>query len=309
MQSPSHFSAYAHGKLLLTGEYLVMNGASALALPTQPGQWLEVSPGEPGHIHWSSRDEKGNVWLEADFFLSTFDILTATDTAVATRLAQIFQAIRSMSPDWCTTGGYQIRTKLEFSRDWGLGSSSTLISNLASWAGIDPYALLAATFGGSGYDIACAKATGGIVYQIVDGRPTVAAANLPVAIRPFLYFIYLGKKQDSRQGIAHYKQKLQNLPKDAVEKISGITTALLTAVEPIRWLDLLEAHECAISEWLGLPRVQHLYFEDFPGVVKSLGAWGGDFVLAFSEESKDNVQHYFNERGFSVVLPYEKLIR
>ena len=29
-----------------------------------------------------------------------------------------------------------------------------------------------------------------------------------------------------------------------------------------------------------MPRAQDLYFPDFKGVIKSLGAWGGDFVLA-----------------------------
>ena len=42
-------SFYAHGKLLITSEYLVLDGAEALALPTVYGQSLEVETiDEPG---------------------------------------------------------------------------------------------------------------------------------------------------------------------------------------------------------------------------------------------------------------------
>ncbi|PIZ07449.1 MAG: GHMP kinase, partial [Flavobacteriaceae bacterium CG_4_10_14_0_8_um_filter_34_31] len=33
---------YGNGKLLLTSEYLVLDGAKALAIPTKYGQYLEV---------------------------------------------------------------------------------------------------------------------------------------------------------------------------------------------------------------------------------------------------------------------------
>ena len=35
---------YSHGKLLLTGEYVVLDGAKALAIPTNKGQYLTVKP-------------------------------------------------------------------------------------------------------------------------------------------------------------------------------------------------------------------------------------------------------------------------
>ena len=34
---------YGHGKLLLTGEYAVLDGAKALSIPTRFGQSLEVT--------------------------------------------------------------------------------------------------------------------------------------------------------------------------------------------------------------------------------------------------------------------------
>ena len=51
-----------------------------------------------------------------------------------------------------------------------------------------------------------------------------------------------------------------------------------------------------------------LHFKDYWGIIKSLGAWGGDFVLATSTESPEKTKAYFNERGFEIVLPYRELI-
>ena len=43
---------------------------------------------------------------------------------------------------------------MNFDKNWGLGSSSTLINNISSWAKINPYDLLWSISKGSGYDIA-----------------------------------------------------------------------------------------------------------------------------------------------------------
>jgi hypothetical protein len=51
--------------------------------------------------------------------------------------------------------------------------------------------------------------------------------------------------------------------------------------------------------------IQEALFPDFEGVIKSLGAWGGDFVLAVS---KENPTDYFTEKGYPVVVPYAKMI-
>ncbi len=45
---------YSNGKLLLTGEYLVLDGAKALALPTKMGQNLQVVTHDKPTISWKS---------------------------------------------------------------------------------------------------------------------------------------------------------------------------------------------------------------------------------------------------------------
>ena len=58
---------YSNGKLLLTGEYAVLDGALSLALPTKLGQKMTVTEMASEKIIWKSLDEKGRIWFETDF--------------------------------------------------------------------------------------------------------------------------------------------------------------------------------------------------------------------------------------------------
>ena len=58
MQGESLYTA--HGKLLLTGEYAVMDGALALALPTQLGQRMSVRPTDKKEVFFRSLTSEGN---------------------------------------------------------------------------------------------------------------------------------------------------------------------------------------------------------------------------------------------------------
>lgn len=314
MNQPSSESTtyHANGKLLLTGEYFVLDGAMALALPTKPGQTLQVVKNHSGEISWKSYDADGSVWFEDTFELNSPGFAQKYKTGVAPapsqRLLQIFQAIEKQKPGFFGQfQGLQVETRLEFPHQWGLGSSSTLIANLANWAGIDPFQLLRDTFGGSGYDIACANSTKPIVYQLQNGQPVYMSVKFHPPFGKQLYFIYLEKKQDSREGIARYREKVKNQP-ELVARMSGLTNELLRCENLIRLEELIRQHEAIIAETLELPRAKDLYFADFWGEVKSLGAWGGDFVLATSERSAEETKFYFNEKGCKVVLPYETII-
>jgi hypothetical protein len=46
-------------------------------------------------------------------------------------------------------------------------------------------------------------------------------------------------------------------------------------------------------------------FSDFKGEIKSLGAWGGDFVMVISESDPTA---YFSEKGFTTVISYDEMI-
>ena len=111
-----------------------------------------------------------------------------------------------------TQQSLSVTTNLEFPEDWGLGTSSTLIYNIAKWANVDPFVLNKVSFNGSGYDIACANATLPIYYQLSDNKPIVKAAPFNPPFAKNIYFVYLRFKKDTRQGITH-KKNTNQIPK------------------------------------------------------------------------------------------------
>lgn len=299
----------ARGKLLLTGEYAVLDGAQALAIPVRFGQTLEVAAAmDAEKLHWESIDEQGVTWFKAVFSLPALELLETTSSFTAERLHGILAACRKQNPEFLTDAtGLQVRTRTDFPRRWGLGTSSTLIAALARWAGADPYAVLFDTFGGSGYDIACAFAEGPLVYRLIDQQPYVQPVHFAPAFAARLCFVFLGKKQNSREGIQRYRERAQGNP-DFIEKITALTQRAVQAETLVDFSAVMHEHEQLISQTLDLPRAQDLYFPDFPGVVKSLGAWGGDFVLAMSAQDPASVAGYFLKKGFSTCLAYHDMV-
>lgn len=299
----------ARGKLLLTGEYAVLDGALALALPVRYGQSLVVEPdGKPGQLLWLSRNEQGEIWFQAKFSLPGLAPLQSTGKPTAEVLQQLLLACRRQNPDFLNTAeGLRATTQTDFPRAWGLGTSSTLIAALARWADADPYRVLSETLGGSGYDIACAYADGPLLYRLTNRGPEVQPAHFAPPFAADLYFVFLGKKQNSREAIRHYREFAHEHETLAAD-ISALTRQCLQARTLDEFTATLLEHERLIGAATGLPRAQELYFPDFPGVVKSLGAWGGDFVLAAGAGGAEAVREYFREKGFGVCLGYGEMV-
>jgi hypothetical protein len=67
----------------------------------------------------------------------------------------------------------------------------------------------------------------------------------------------------------------------------------------------LEEHEAEMSNILEMQTIKESLFPDFNGVIKSLGAWGGDFVMVIA---KENPSDYFKERGFKTIVSYTDMI-
>lgn len=299
---------YSNGKLLITGEYLVLDGAKALALPTKFGQNLIVETGNSQEISWTSFDSDGSVWLEENF--SFLDIIQKNIFQEATSqrntLIEILHQGFLLNPDFLNqTNGYSISTQLTFPRNWGLGSSSTLINNIAQWLEIDAFLLLKNSFGGSGYDIACAQNNTPILYHLDNDKPIVEKVNFEPEFAKNLYFVYLDKKQSSKAAIAsYYNNKQENLAKN-ITTIDLLTSQVLNSKTILAFSQALKKHEAEMSTILEMQTVQEFQFPDFNGVIKSLGAWGGDFVLVVSN---DNPTDYFKERGFKTIISYEDMI-
>jgi mevalonate kinase len=299
-------SFYSNGKLLLTGEYTVLDGAKALALPCKFGQALEVEENTSGEISWESYDVDQTLWLKVTFKIQ--DLLARnilSEDSAQSRLANILIEAAKLNPSFLEINkGYTVKTTLTFPRNWGLGTSSTLITNIAQWLSIDPYELLRKTFGGSGYDIACAQSNSPILYQLESEKPIVTSTFFSPEFSEHLYFVYLNKKQNSRAAIAGYYAKRSNIG-DVITAINKISEEVLASSDLAEFIRLMNHHEKIMSEVLGLNTVKEELFSDFEGSVKSLGAWGGDFVLVITEK---NPALYFNKRGFQTVIPYQEMI-
>lgn len=298
---------YSNGKLLITGEYLVLDGAQAFALPTQYGQNLIIEDAENNTIQWTSYDSDKSIWFED---IISFDAILRKERhddvkSIKNTLIEILHEAYLMNSDFISTSkGYKITTELTFPKLWGLGTSSTLINNIAQWLQIDAFELLKRSFGGSGYDIACAQNDSGILYQIVNDKPVVEIVDFNPDFTDKIFFVYLNKKQNSKNAIASYYSNQVDIRK-TIPVINQITRSVVEAVEPKTFALALAQHEIEMSTILELATVKEILFHDFDGVVKSLGAWGGDFVLSIS---KEDPTEYFKEKGFETVIPYDKMI-
>ena len=294
-------SYYSHGKLLISSEYAVLDGAKALALPTKFGQSLEVNPIENPEIRWKSFDHNGKLWFETTLQLPTFKTPNTNDTAK--RLSECFYAISKLKPSvFKTYTGFEMHSHLEFLQTWGLGSSSTLINNLAQWAKVDAYELLAATFGGSGYDIACAQHPYPITFQKTLKSPKIEKVLFNPSFKDQLFFVHQNQKRNSRKAIAAY-EALKKVEKLDFSELNAITNTLSQTSTLEAFESLIIQHETFISKLIQHPPLKTTHFADYNGAIKSLGAWGGDFFLATGNE-----QQYFKDKGYNTIIPFKEMV-
>ena len=297
-----NLSFFSSGKLLITSEYAVIDGACALAVPTKLGQSMTVIDNKEPGIHWIAKDVDGNIWFEDHFHVNDFQSTLQTNETTS-RLQQILLVARELSPDFLVNPtGLVVETQLGFSKDWGLGSSSTLVNNVAQWANVNPFYIQQKVFGGSGYDIACAQKHNPITYQLIDQQPTVADVTFAPPFDEHLFFVYMNKKQNSRTSIQNHYRGVSG---EVRNTLNTLTKRFVKTQNASEFQTLMLAHESIISKLIGIPPVQETTFSDYEGVVKSLGSWGGDFVLAFGPKTS---KAYFSAKGYTVCMPYSELI-
>ena len=324
---------HSNGKFLLTGEYLVLKGALALATPLKLGQSLTVETVCTPFLHWDAYKPDG-PWFSVALNPENLEIIDSDDQPKAEKLRQILRAVKQLNPKAFEGNNLKFTTRLDFDPNWGLGSSSTLIANLARWADVNPYELLKLTFGGSGYDIAGATAEGPIYYQLSMSKSAFRQAQQPTLDLPakvpepvegptpmvepidfnppfaeHLFFIYQGQKQSSSKEIKAFLAQANpiDLHKD-IESVSEISCAVPKCESLDEFAMLMQCHERIISRCIEQEPVQKR-FPDFEGVLKSLGAWGGDFILAATEWTENQVREYFKGKGLEVVFGYNDLVR
>lgn len=295
---------YASGKLLITSEYMVLKGALALALPTQLGQEFFVEEKEGnGKIFWNAYHQ-GESWLFTKIDFCAWEIIETNLPQNAEFILQTLKNIERLSPNFFEKNkDYFIRTNLQFPANFGLGSSSTLMTNLAKWSEVDSFALNEMSLGGSGYDIAVALENSPILYQLKEEKREIEKVTFQPNFKEDLIFIHLNQKQDSREGIQLFRSK--DCPTSLIKQFTEITKSVINCQNIEDFSDLMENHEQLLSDFLGLTKVKDKYFADCPVFVKSLGAWGGDFVMS---KKFDNYEDYFAQKGFSTIFSWQEMI-
>ena len=269
------------------------------------GQQLTVSE-ENGSdsLNWQAfyHDQ---LWFSCELNPEDFSVQITNHDERSETLSQIFKTIKRLNPKFAPQAGTKFETTLEPSPDWGLGSSSTLISLLAQWAEVNSFKLNELVFQGSGFDIACASADGPILY--VRNKPA-EPVSLDYPFSEQLFLVYSGRKKRTAVEVNTFLEE-RVVSCQLIEEVSALTDEFSRCLDQDEFNLLIRHHEQLVSHVIGRMAVKTEYFEDFKGEVKSLGAWGGDFFLASTNKlTFDQVRKYFENKGLMTVFKWNDLI-
>jgi mevalonate kinase len=293
----------AHGKFLITGEYAVLNNVPALAMPLKLNQYLEISDREDQVITWKSYNNNGDLWYQLgtnvpDLYADSINC----SNPITFRLGKILNTALQLTSNNSLQGFDAVMT-LDFDRHSGMGTSSTLISLISQWLGCNPYQLQFKCFGGSGYDVACARASKSLVYTYNDANPVVEEVTFDPVIKEYIFFVYLNRKQDSRDSITQFNQEL--LTDDLREELTNMPQGFISASNDVSEFNKrIDRHEEIISSLIGVKPIKKQFFGDYEGSIKSLGGWGGDFIMA---TGGIDARNYFKGKGYNEILEWDEV--
>ncbi len=310
MKIPESSTYFSNGNLLIAGEYFVLEGAKAFAVPLKYGQEMQVDKlaNENNTVHWIVH-ELSKPLFSVDFDSEKLDIAGPFINERSLRLQQILRALKSLKPDlFSGERSYRIRCNIEFSLNWGWGSSSSLICNLASWAGTDPFKLNRLVSSGSGYDIAASGSQTPVFFRIVDKKQSIEPATFNPPFKENIVFVYTGRKQNTQDSIIRNIGSVKNYRK-MIPVISWLSEKMSGEKNTGEFIGYIAEHEKILSGVLNMQRIKEMYFRDFDGELKSLGAWGGDFIMAVSPESSEYISKYFRMKGIQTMFRFDNIIR
>ena len=89
---------YSNGKVLLTGEYVILDGALSLAAPTKFGQYLRLRESESNLINWKSINFDGNIWFKCSITSDTLKVKSTSSKKISNILVEIINLIRDYNP-------------------------------------------------------------------------------------------------------------------------------------------------------------------------------------------------------------------
>lgn len=298
----------AHGKLLISAEYMVLHGSKALAVPLQNGQVLQRIRSENRNVFSWKAHYGSEIWFSASYDPSSLRILKTSDQEKAESLKKLIQACIELIPSFQQElFTWDVETDLEFSPLWGFGSSSTLTALMAEWADVNPLDLHFMISEGSGYDVACAIAERPILYWLREDGPHYQHVPFDPPFADQLYFVWLGTKQNTREHLVRIAEHMDPGYEELLH-FNSISQKMIEATVLSDFQQLMEEHENRLSALIKLERVSTSRFHDLPGSVKSMGAWGGDFVMIASDADPENLYNYLNGKGFFTIFKYKDLV-
>ncbi len=286
---------------------MVLHGAKAFSLPLKFGQhsYFFESEQYSNTFKWLSF-ENNQIWFQASFDSITLEPISQEHSESLIFVSRLIKAIKKLKPTIVFTKLEKVEHHLDFNRNWGLGSSSSLIYNMAQWAGINPFELHFEISKGSGYDIAAANSNSAFFYQLNKQIPSIKYIHWQIPFKHDLLFVYSGHKQDSAKSIKLNQNS--TFTQEILTEIDQISEQVAICKSLKHFINLLDRHENILSEYLNTKPVKQTNFQDFNGTVKSLGAWGGDFLLAVGAESIDKTIKYFSEKNYTTYFKYSELI-
>jgi len=299
---------YSHGKLLLSGEYLVLNAALALAVPVKFGQHIQLDHGfKEDKIIWETYMNDNQI-LNAEIDSKTLNVLYTSNKSHSDFVAGLLEhaiEINTGFNELLSTS--KIIAKLNYNIEWGLGSSASLISNIAYLADINPYELHWSVSKGSGYDIACARSDKPLLYRLENKKPEVEFLDFKPSFYDNLFFIYTGRKQSSDESVMQYL-KSSNVSAKDIETVSAISLNIIDSNDLDEFEGCIREHEAIISAVLKKKTIKEEKYDDFEGEIKSLGAWGGDFIMVTCKDGKEKVADYFHRKEMDIIFEYDQLL-
>jgi len=256
---------------------------------------MKVTEGSGAELHWITKDHNKEKWFECKLSLIDFSIEKTSDEEKATFIQTLIKSAAELNSDFLSQWKkYRVTAQLEFDPDWGWGSSSTLITNIAQWAELSPFELYFDTQSGSGYDIGAALSSGPILYQKNENELSFEGFDVDSDFWNNIYVFYQGQKSSSAKAVSSWKIQKKWKSKD-IEQISEMAKKIGNGCSVSEAMEVFREHENLLSKLLNQSPLQESY-PAYEGVIKSLGAWGGDFAMALHPDP-DLTEKYLKEKN------------
>ncbi len=316
----------APGKLMIFGEHAVVYNRPCLVAAVSQRLFVEAEKISEKKILISAPNMK-----IPDFSIS----LTDLDKAKDKEIRFVLEAVKNFFKKYGVESGLKIKTKSQFSAEYGFGSSSAVtvctikaiseifdikmekkeIFDLAYKTVLDIQAV------GSGFDIASAI-YGGVIYFLTGGKiiTPLKVKGLPLIVG------YTGRKASTPEIVKQVKVEMEKNPsyyEDLYDEITQIVEKAKVEIENSNWPEVgrLMNENQEILKKFKVPSFQYGFSSEIIEKLieacrkagaygaKLSGAGGGDCIIALGED-KQKVEKAIKEAGgtpVSVNIDYQGL--